>query len=360
MYRLPLHLQQTTIKTSLIKSTTLSTTQRRLVSSWKLRASPRPKRAPHSGEPLPWQPPSHSRGPSSSRPGVLALKAGMTHLWDQWGQLVPVTVLHVDRNRVLQTKTLERDGYDAVQVGAGGKKRKNEKKPEVGHVDSLLGRPEWSKKALSTLSEYSVTQTEDGYVPEIIREFRMHHHSPLPPGSRLSALQFVPGQKVDVSGTTKGKGFQGGMKRHGFGGMPATHGVSKVHRAIGSSGQCQTPGKVWKGKKMAGRMGGDRQTTQMLQVVKVDRGLDLLYVKGAVPGSKGNWVLVSDAKKGSGLSPDLCRMVNEEAGEEVYPGGAVPYPLYEREEGVDGSGRVGNEVWRPKTGEDPFAMPEEE
>ena len=285
----------------------------------------------------------------------------MTHLWDKWGELVPCTVLHVDRNRVMQSKTAENDGYISVQVGAGGKKRKSERKSELGHVGSMIPRSAWSGPALSTLSDYpSMRQEEDGYLPEFVREFRLHHHHPLPPGTRLSALQFVPGQKVDVRGTTKGKGFQGAIKRHNFAGMPASHGASKVHRAIGSSGQCQDPGKVWKGKKMPGRMGGDTQTTQMLEVVKVDRGLDLLYVKGPVPGSKGNWVEVRDAKKGSGLSPSLCATVNEEKGEEVYPGGDVPYPVFERVVGLDGSGVMGSEVWRPKGGVDPFAMPDEE
>ena len=150
------------------------------------------------------------------------------------------------------------------------------------------------------------------------------------------------GQKIDASGTTKGKGFQGVMKKHGFKGQPATHGVSKTHRHAGSTGQCQDPGRVFKGKKMAGRMGGERRTVQNLEVIAVDRGRELVYVKGQVPGPKGGWIEVRDSKKLNGLSGDLAKGVNEvNDGDDIYEGGEVPL-VFKRVKGVDGSGR---EVW---------------
>ncbi|GMH62810.1 hypothetical protein TL16_g06153 [Triparma laevis f. inornata] len=332
----------------------------RTPTTWTLLSSPKPKPVIEVKDPEPWREATHGRGKSSSRPGVVAIKVGMTQLWDSWGVLTPCTILHVDRNRTLQQKTPEKDGYTSVQIGAGGKKVKNYTKSDLSRVSGFIDRAEWSSKALSTLSDYDITQHEDGYVPETILEFRLHANQHLPSNTRLSAAQFVPGQLVDVRGKTRGKGFQGGIKRHNFSGMPATHGASKVHRAIGSTGQCQDPGKVWKGKKMPGQMGQVMRTTEMLEVVKVDRGRDLIFVKGQVPGSRGNWVKVSDAKKGNRLSKELVKAVNEEAGEEIYPNGEVPYPVFERVEGKDGSGIAGLEVWKPKGNVDPFYIDEEE
>ncbi|GMH91207.1 hypothetical protein TrVE_jg2561 [Triparma verrucosa] len=329
--------------------------------TWTLLASPSPKPNIDINQPAePWRQSTHSRGKSSSRPGLVAIKVGMTQLWDSWGVLTPCTILHVDRNRILQQKTPKNEGYTAVQVAAGGKKVKKYTKADITRVGGFVDRDEWRGKALKTLEEYEVEQYEDGYVPEETHEFRLHTSTSIAPSTRLSSLQFVPGQLVDVRGKTRGKGFQGGIKRHNFSGMPATHGASKVHRAIGSTGQCQDPGKVWKGKKMPGRMGGEFRTVQMLEVVKVDRGRELIYVKGQVPGARGNWVKVSDAKKGNMLCKELVEKVNEEAGEEIYPGGEVPYPIFERVEGKDGSGLKGMEVWKPKGDVDPFHIEEEE
>ena len=166
--------------------------------------------------------------------------------------------------------------------------------------------------------------------------------------TRLSSCQFVPGQKVDVRGISKGKGFQGVMKRHNFKGQPASHGVSKTHRHAGSTGQCQDPGRVFKGKKMAGRMGVDKKTVQMLEVVKIDRGRELIYVKGQVPGNKGNWVEIRDAKKGNGLSESLVKTVNDQLDDKVYPEDKVPFPIFQKVFGVDGCGMPGHDVWKPR------------
>ena len=158
---------------------------------------------------------------------------------------------------------------------------------------------------------------------------------------------------MDVTGTSKGKGFQGAMKKWHFKGQGASHGVSISHRGLGSTGQCQDPGRVFKGKKMPGRMGGKQRTVQMQQVMKVDRGRDLIYVRGIVPGNKGGWVRVSDANKGNRLSHSLATKVDELAGAAVY-GGEVPYPLFMRERGVDGCGLPGFEIEAPVRDDNPI------
>ena len=270
----------------------------------------------------------------------------MTQIWDSWGILTPVTVLHVDRNRVLQVKRINTDGYTAVQVAAGGRKRKTERKPDIARVGKYVSRSDWNEAgAKNTLKEYGMEIWEDGYTPEVTREFRVHEgiaevvEEVRGSGGvlRLGAAQFVAGQKVDCSGITKGKGFQGVMKKHGFKGQPATHGVSKTHRHAGSTGQCQDPGRVFKGKKMAGRMGGERRTVKNLEVMGIDRGREVLYVKGQVPGPKGGWIEVRDSKKGAGLNEELVKGVNDVNGEEIYKGGNVPI-VFERVKGVDGNG----------------------
>ncbi|GMI12180.1 hypothetical protein TrRE_jg8553 [Triparma retinervis] len=282
----------------------------------------------------------------------MCIKVGCTQVWDEWGILQPVTVLHADRNRVLQVKRFGKEGYASVQVGAGGRKKKNERKPDVERVKGFMDRDKWNAHAKRTLEEYGLEVWEDGFVPDIVREFRVHEGvAEVVEGMReedednilrLGAGQFVVGQKIDASGTTKGKGFQGVMKKHGFKGQPATHGVSKTHRHAGSTGQCQDPGRVFKGKKMAGRMGGERRTVQNLEVIAVDRGRELVYVKGQVPGPKGGWIEVRDSKKLNGLSGDLAKGVNEvNDGDDIYEGGEVPL-VFKRVKGVDGSGR---EVW---------------
>lgn len=216
----------------------------------------------------------------STRTGVLALKVGMTALWDQWGRHMPISVLHVDNCEVVQVKRHATEGHTALQLGAGEAKPKNVPPTLRGH----FAKAGMSARPKRKLGEFPVT-------PDAV----------LPVGTRLEAAHFVPGQFVDVSGVTKSKGWQGPMKRWGFRGQGASHGVSRTHRAHGSTGQCQDPGRVLKGKKMAGRMGGDRQTVQNMWVYKVDTEKQLIYIRGHVPGPKGDWVRVCDAVKRPGF-----------------------------------------------------------
>lgn len=267
------------------------------------------------------------------RCGALGIKLGMMPMWDEWGERHPCTVLYLDNNVVIRNKTSEsKDGYDAVQIGAGERKAKNVNKPMMCHY-----------------AKYGVNEKP----PYVVREFRVTTSEALPPpGTQIHARHFVPGQNVDIAGTSKGKGFQGGMKRHGFKGMPATHGTSKSHRAIGSTGMCQDPGKVFKGKKMPGRMGGVRVTKQNLRIVKIDRGRNLIYVKGAVPGNKGEFVEIRDAVKKPLFGTEKC-----EGGEaSAFP----PLPTFEYEEGIDGCGESGHEVMMPMQEQDPLEIVEEE
>ncbi|NAZ35834.1 50S ribosomal protein L3 [Rubellimicrobium sp. CFH 75288] len=208
------------------------------------------------------------------RSGVIAKKVGMTRLFMEDGRQVPVTVLLLDNVQVVAQRTQERDGYTAVQLGAGSAKPKNVTRPLRGHFAKAQVEPKRK-----------------------IVEFRVSPENLIGVGEEIIAAHYLPGQFVDVSGTSIGKGFAGAMKRHNFGGLRASHGVSISHRSHGSTGQCQDPGKVFKGKKMAGHMGTTRVTTQNLQVVKVDSGRGLIMVKGAVPGNKGGWVTVKDAVK---------------------------------------------------------------
>ena len=208
------------------------------------------------------------------RTGVLAKKLGMTRLFDEAGTHVPVTVLSLDRCQVTGQRTKERDGYVALQLGAGAKKPKNTTQAERGHFAAAQVEP---KRA--------------------VVEFRVSEDNLIDVGAEFTADHFVPGQKVDVSGVTVGKGFAGAMKRWNFGGMRATHGVSVSHRAHGSTGQRQDPGKVFKGKKMAGHMGQDNVTTLNLTVFRVDVERGLILLKGAVPGSEGTYVKIRDAIK---------------------------------------------------------------
>ena len=208
------------------------------------------------------------------RIGLIARKEGMTRIFDEDGNHVPVTVLKIDNLQVIAHRTEETDGYTAVQLGAGAAKVKRTSKANRGHFAKAKVEP---KKKLA--------------------EFRVSNENMPPIGAQLSAAHFVPGQFVDVCGTSIGKGFAGAMKRHNFGGMRATHGVSISHRAHGSTGQCQDPGRVFKGKKMAGQMGNERVTTQNLEVVAIDEEENLVLVKGAVPGAKSGWILITDAIK---------------------------------------------------------------
>ena len=215
----------------------------------------------------------------SRRTGLIALKLGMTGMWDQWGQYMPITVLHVDSCQVVQVKIESTDGITALQLGAGEAKPKNVPPSLINHQ-----RNAGIETPKRKLWEFSVT-------PDAV----------LPVGTTMHAAHFVPGQYVDVSGISRSKGWQGPMKRWGFKGQAASHGVSKTHRAHGSTGQCQDPGRVFKGKKMAGRMGGERTTVQNCWLYKIDTERQLLYVKGQVPGPTGQWVRVTDAKKKPGF-----------------------------------------------------------
>ncbi len=208
------------------------------------------------------------------RSGVIAKKVGMTRLFMEDGKQIPVTVLQLDKLQVVAQRTPETDGYTAVQLGAGMAKAKRTSKAMRGHYSAAKVEP---KRKLA--------------------EFRVDPDNMIKVGEEITADHYFEGQFVDVAGTSIGKGFAGAMKRHNFGGLRATHGVSISHRSHGSTGQCQDPGKVFKGKKMAGHMGAARVTTQNLQVVKTDSTRGLIMVKGAVPGSKGGWVTIKDAVK---------------------------------------------------------------
>ena len=208
------------------------------------------------------------------RSGVIAKKVGMTRLFMEDGKQIPVTVLQLDNLQVVATRTPELHGYTAVQLGAGTRKAKRTSKAMRGHF--AVAKVEPKRK---------------------VAEFRVAPEAMIAVGEEITANHYFEGQFVDVSGTSIGKGFAGAMKRHNFGGLRATHGVSISHRSHGSTGQCQDPGKVFKGKKMAGHMGAARVTTQNLEVVKTDADRGLVFIKGAVPGSKGGWVTVKDAVK---------------------------------------------------------------
>ena len=208
------------------------------------------------------------------RSGIIAKKVGMTRLFLEDGKQVPVTVLQLDNLQVVAQRTVERDGYTAVQLGAGTAKAKRVSAPMRGHFAAAKVEPKRK-----------------------VAEFRVAPENLIEVGEEIIAAHYFEGQFVDVSGVSIGKGFAGAMKRHNFGGLRASHGVSVSHRSHGSTGQCQDPGKVFKGKKMAGHMGAARVTTQNLQVIKTDADRGLIMVKGAVPGGKGGWVTVKDAVK---------------------------------------------------------------
>ncbi len=208
------------------------------------------------------------------RSGVIAKKVGMTRLFMDDGKQIPVTVLQLDTLQVVGKRTADEHGYSAVQLGAGTAKAKRVSQAMRGVFSAAKVEPKRK-----------------------IAEFRVAPENLIEVGEEITANHYFEGQFVDVSGTSIGKGFAGAMKRHNFGGLRATHGVSISHRSHGSTGQCQDPGKVFKGKKMAGHMGAARVTTQNLQVVRTDADRGLIMVKGAVPGSKGGWVTIKDAVK---------------------------------------------------------------
>jgi large subunit ribosomal protein L3 len=216
------------------------------------------------------------------RTGLIARKLGMTRVFTDEGTHVPVTVLLVDNCQVVAVRTADRDGYTAVQLGVGTAKTKNVSKPQRGHFSKAKVEP---KARLA--------------------EFRVSEDALLEVGAEITAAHFLPGQFVDVVGTSIGKGFAGAMKRHNFSGLRASHGVSVSHRSHGSTGQRQSPGKTFKNKKMAGHLGAERVTTQSLEVVAADADRGILMIKGSVPGSPGGYVLIKDAvkRKASGELP---------------------------------------------------------
>lgn len=256
----------------------------------------------------------------SQRAGILAKKLGMTRVFTDEGVVVPVTVLALEGCQVVAHKTEERDGYTAVQLGAGTAKPKRVSKAE---------RERFAKAKVAPKMK--------------LVEFRVAGDNMIEVGASLSADHFVVGQKVDVAGTSIGKGFAGGMKRHNFGGLRATHGVSISHRSHGSTGQCQDPGKVFKGKKMAGHMGAVRTTTQNLEIVRTDVEDGLILIQGSVPGSKGGWVEIRDAVKGAKVddlpmpgkftlgAPEVKEAAKEEAAPKVEAAAAAPEKSGEEE-----------------------------
>ena len=213
------------------------------------------------------------------RSGLLGKKLGKTQVYDEAGNHIPVTVVSLEGCQVVAHKTQDRDGYTALQLGAGEAKVKRVSKAE---------RERFAKASVTPKKK--------------LVEFRIEGENFIEVGAAMSADHFVPGQKVDASGITVGKGFAGAMKRHNFGGLRATHGVSISHRSHGSTGQCQDPGKVFKGKKMAGHMGAVRRTVQNLEIARVDAEQGLVLIKGATPGSKGAWIEIRDAVKGTKVS----------------------------------------------------------
>ena len=208
------------------------------------------------------------------RTGLICKKLGMSRLFSDEGSHIPVTILHLDNCQVISSMTEEKNGYSALQIGVGEIKEKKLTRPMKGHFH------------------------KNKVIPKLkVSEFRVSPENLIDNGTEIAASHFVVGQFVDVTGISIGKGFAGAMKRHNFGGLRASHGVSISHRSHGSTGQCQDPGKVFKGKKMAGHMGSSKVTTQNLEVIKTDSENGYIFLKGAVPGPKGGWVTLNDAIK---------------------------------------------------------------
>jgi len=233
------------------------------------------------------------------RSGVVAKKLDMSRVFSEDGAHIPVTVLALEDCAVVARRTADKDGYCALQLGAGKAKVSRTSKAMRGHFAKAAVEPR-----------------------QKVVEFRVSEDCLLDVGAELSAEHFIPGQKVDVAAVSIGKGFAGAMKRHNFGGLRATHGVSISHRSHGSTGQCQDPGKVFKGKKMAGHMGARRVATQNLEVVRTDPARGLVLVRGAVPGAKGTWIEIRDAIKGTGKDVPVPGVVKSIAKPEPAPAAA--------------------------------------
>ena len=247
------------------------------------------------------------------RTGLIAQKIGMSAYFAGNGQHIPVTVLRVDNCQVVAHRTDTVDGYTAVQLGVGQAKVKNISKPMRGHFSKSKVEPKRQ-----------------------VFEFRVSDDALVDIGKEITAGHFIKGQFVDVVGVTQGKGFAGAMKRHGFAGLRASHGVSISHRSHGSTGQCQDPGKVFKGKKMAGQMGNTQVTTQSLEVISTDVERGIILVKGSVPGSKGGYILIRDALK-KDLPDDVplpAAIRGESASDTVPESEANPADIIGKQEGV--------------------------
>ena len=237
------------------------------------------------------------------RSGIIAKKVGMTRIFNDDGQQIPVTVLRLEKLQVVAQKTLEKDGYFALKLGSGSIKVKNCNK-------SLRG-------------QFAIAKVEP---KRQLKEFRVSSENLLEVGREIAVTHYVEGQYVDVSGLSIGKGFAGAMKRHNFSGLRASHGVSVSHRSHGSTGQCQDPGRVFKGKKMAGHMGDSKVTIQNLRVVKTDPDKGLIMIKGAVPGAKGGWVTLKDSIKKEAPEnvpfPTSATLKNEKKSDDNNKGGS--------------------------------------
>ena len=250
------------------------------------------------------------------RTGVIAKKLGMTRVFDAEGSHVPVTVLQLDGCQVVAQRTMDKNGYTALQIGAGARKVKRTTKAMRGHFAKAQVEPKAK-----------------------LVEFRVPSDMFVDVGAEITAAHYVPGQKIDVSAESIGKGFAGAMKRWNFGGLRATHGVSVSHRSHGSTGQRQDPGKVFKNKKMAGHLGVERVTVQNLEVVRIDEERGLVLVKGAVPGAEGGWVEIRDAVK-MALPSDAPKPAGLRAVASATPAVApeiVDAPVASEQEGGDAS-----------------------
>jgi large subunit ribosomal protein L3 len=259
-------------------------------------------------------PDNQSQLKEGRRSGALAMKVGMMSVLDRWGKKFGCTILQLDECRVVQVKTEETNGYNGLQLGVGEAKLKRVGISKLGHY----------KKA--------------GIVPSRkLWEFRVTPDCIIPVGTHVRAQHFIPGQLVDVCGISKGKGFQGAMKLWNFKGGRASHGNSLSHRVLGSTGQRQDPGRVFKGKKMPGRMGTDRITVQNLKIIKIDPSRELLYVYGAVPGNKGVFVRITDAMKGPFFPspPPMPTYVYEPSGPDAVEDlSEIFYPTKDTDEGI--------------------------